>query len=244
MGLRYVKGLGVRHQRAFMAARRQGPFRDAQDFARRTRFDKGALTRLAEAGAFECFGEHRRDSLWAMLGATDEMPLDLGATSQLPELAAPGEVTRVAWDHDTSGHSASEHILVPLREALRARGLPTAAEVNAMPHDATVDFAALAICRQQPGTASGVTFMTMEDESGFVNLVIWQQVLERYRTPVKTLAFLGVSGRIQSQDGVVHIVAKRFWKPPALQLSDPDASNQDPLITSKRAPRRGESATC
>jgi error-prone DNA polymerase len=79
-------------------------------------------------------------------------------------------------------------------------------------------FAGIVICRQRPSTASGVLFMTLEDETGFVNLVVWPSVYEQYRLLVRTSSFLGVTGQVQQQEGVVHLVAERFWAPQGLQV--------------------------
>ena len=76
-----------------------------------------------------------------------------------------------------------------------------------------VRYAGIVICRQRPGTASGVVFMTLEDETGFVNVVIWSRVFEQHALIIKTTNFLGVTGRLQIQDGVVHVVADSFWTP-------------------------------
>ena len=76
-----------------------------------------------------------------------------------------------------------------------------------------VDYAGMVICRQQPQTAGGVVFMTLEDETGFANLVIWQAVFKRYEVIAKTASFLGVTGTIQNQRGVTHLIARRLWSP-------------------------------
>ena len=77
-----------------------------------------------------------------------------------------------------------------------------------------VRYAGMVICRQRPGTASGVVFLTLEDESGFVNVVIWSRVYEEHAVLIKTRSFLGVTGKLQVQDGVTHLVAESFWRPP------------------------------
>jgi error-prone DNA polymerase len=76
-----------------------------------------------------------------------------------------------------------------------------------------VRYAGLAICRQRPGTASGVVFMTLEDETGFVNVVVWSRVFEKHAVLIKTTSFLGVTGKLQVQDGVTHLIAETFWIP-------------------------------
>ena len=90
----------------------------------------------------------------------------------------------------------------------------------------SVRYAGLVICRQRPGTASGVVFMTLEDETGFVNVVIWSQVFEEYVTLIKTASFLGVSGKLQVQDGVTHVIARSFWIPP-LRLRPASGGSHD-----------------
>jgi error-prone DNA polymerase len=82
-----------------------------------------------------------------------------------------------------------------------------------MQDGAKVRYAGLVICRQRPGTAGGVVFMTLEDETGFVNVVIWESVFQRYSVLAKTVSFLGISGKLQVEDGVVHLVAERLWEP-------------------------------
>ena len=82
-----------------------------------------------------------------------------------------------------------------------------------MPHGCRVEYAGIVICRQRPKTAKGVIFMTLEDETGFVNVILWRDVYEKFRIEVKTLSFMGVSGRLQNESNVVHIVAESIWQP-------------------------------
>jgi error-prone DNA polymerase len=111
-----------------------------------------------------------------------------------------------------------------MRAALREAGLPDARGVLAMRDGARVRYAGIVICRQTPGTASGVTFMTLEDESGFVNLVIWPSVMEAFARLVRTAVFLGVAGRIQRQHDIVHVIAREFWQP---RLAVPDVAGRN-----------------
>ena len=110
-------------------------------------------------------------------------------------------------------HATRGHPLGPLRVQLRALGLPTARRVSRLPDGCATRYAGIAICRQRPGTAKDVTFMTLEDETGFVNLVIWSRIYERFRPLVRTLSFMGVSGRIQAEKGVVHLIVDSVWRP-------------------------------
>jgi len=91
--------------------------------------------------------------------------------------------------------------------------LPDARRLSYMKHKATVRYAGMVICRQRPSTASGVVFMTLEDETGFVNLVCWKDVFARHEVMAKTSPFLGVTGELQIQDGVTHLIVKNMWRP-------------------------------
>jgi error-prone DNA polymerase len=215
MGLRYVKGLGEDDGRRLTAARAERPFAELQDFARRTGLDAGTLVALARAGAFEGLGIARREALWQVraLARRHNMTLPVEVVETLPQFDGLGALEVIAWDYDASSHSVRGHPLEPLRSHLTAAGLPDAQTVAGMNDGKTVRYAGLVICRQTPGTASGVTFMTLEDETGFVNLVVWPRVFEQYARLAKSVSLLGVTGRLQKQQGVVHIVVRKMWKP-------------------------------
>jgi error-prone DNA polymerase len=215
MGLRYVKGLGEADWKRIGDARVEGEFTSIEDFVRRTRLNEGALQALAEAGAFEGFGLARRSALWDVRGLRREASktLPLVSTEVRPEFAGLDEFETIAWDYHASSHSTRGHPLGPLREALRAQGLPDAKTVSKMKHGKRVRYAGMVICRQRPGTASGVTFMTLEDETGFVNVVLWTRIFEAYTVLAKTAAFLGVTGKLETSSGVVHIIADKLWTP-------------------------------
>jgi error-prone DNA polymerase len=132
----------------------------------------------------------------------------------------------IGWDYIASSHSTRGHPLGPLRPQLDAMGLPTARAVSSMRHGRRIRYAGMVICRQRPSTASGVTFMTLEDETGFVNLVIWKDVFKRHEVLAKTAAFLGISGEIQAKDGVTHLIAKELWTP-RLDLHPQSAGSRD-----------------
>ena len=216
MGLRYVKGLGESDWDRIEKARQGSPFAtmSMEDFSKRTRLDEKALTALAEAGAFQGFEATRRSALWKARGLRKEDPdtfLSVPETDvSFPELDA---FEIIAWDYDASSHSTHGHPLAPLREVLKAQKLPDAKTVARMRNGRRVRFAGLVICRQRPGTASGVTFMTLEDETGFVNLVVWPKKFQEYAVLAKTTPFLGATGKVQSEQSVVHIVVDELWKP-------------------------------
>lgn len=229
VGLRFVKGLGSREQQRLEAACREGAFVSLEDFVRRAGLDERRLCALAESGAFEGFGLDRRSALWQVqqLVRAQAVSLPFGGAQAArsrgedsPIFRGLSALEQLAWDHRTSRHSTRGHLLEPLRGQLRARGLPDAASVARIRHGRRVRYAGIVICRQRPGTARGVTFITLEDETGFVNLVIWADVYERQRTLARTEPFLGVSGRVQSEHGIIHVVVERLWRPD-VPLLDP-----------------------
>ena len=229
MGLRYVKSLSEeRDWRRVAAARAERPFASLADFSRRTRLDERVLRRLAEAGAFAPFEGRRRAALWQAqgLGPAAEAPLPVAPGDPLPDFDPLDDFQAIDWDYRFSAHSTRGHPLAPLREALAAQDLPDARTVAGMPDGGRVRYAGLVICRQRPGTASGVTFMTLEDETGFVNIVIWKQVFDDHAVLVRTASFLGVSGKLQSESGVVHLVADALWAP-EIRTRPPTAGSRD-----------------
>ena len=236
IGMRYVKGLREADWQRIDNARRAGPFRSVSDFASRTGLRQDVLDRLAEAGALSSRSPRRRQALWQVRGvhaaggdaargrpgpgARMQGPHEAGRDAlplETPEAPVPFEplsdLESIVWDYRTTGHSPRGHPLTHLRRQLAALGLPDAAAVQRMPHGSRVDYAGIVICRQRPKTAKGVIFMTLEDETGFVNVILWRDVYERFRIATKTLSFMGVSGPLQSESTVVHLVAESIWRP-------------------------------
>ena len=229
MGLRYVKSLSEeRDWQRIEAARTERPFASLEDFVRRTGLDERMVRRLAEAGAFARFEGERRSALWEALDLC-RMPassLPLAPREPRPDFEPLGEFETIAWDYRFSAHSARGHPLAPLRDALTSRKLPDARTVAAMPDGRRVRYAGIVICRQRPATSSGVTFMTLEDETGFVNVVVWKRVFDDHAVLARTASFLGVTGKLQSESGVVHIVADALW-PPEIAARPPTAGSRD-----------------
>lgn len=215
MGLRYVKGLGTDEGRRIEEAAALRPFESLDDLAKRSRLGEKALKQLAEAGAFDDFHGDRRSALWNVLevaGAKDQtLPMQVSEDS--PTFDTLSDFETIAWDYRTSHHSARGHPLEPLRDAMRGKGLPDARAINEMTDGRRVHYAGIVICRQRPSTAGGVVFMTLEDETGFVNLVIWESVFQQFHLIAKTTSFLGVTGKLQAQQGIVHVIAERLWVP-------------------------------
>jgi error-prone DNA polymerase len=215
MGLRYVKGMGEADWKMISEARHAAPFTSLGDFVRRAKLDENALGLLAEAGAFDGLAVDRRQALWELrrLARARNESLPLTIRECAPEFEPLTSFEEVSWDYRLTAHSPRRHPLEPLRASLAAQALPDARTVAQMPHGRRIDYAGLVICRQRPGTAGGVVFMTLEDETGFVNVVVWESVFQRYALLAKTVSFLGVTGALQVEDNVIHLVAEQLWKP-------------------------------
>ena len=216
MGLRYVKSMHQAQWERIDRARKERRFTSPRDLVERTGLGQGILARLAEAGALAGFDGNRRTALWNVRGLarTPAVPLGLKTDEARPRFDELDAFETIGWDYGATGHSPRGHPLEPLRGELRARKLPDATSVRALPDGRRVRYAGLVICRQRPGTASGVVFMTLEDETGFVNVVVWSRVFERYAVLIKTSNFLGVTGKLQVKEGVTHVIAETFWHPP------------------------------
>jgi error-prone DNA polymerase len=228
MGLRYVKGLRERDWEKIDSARRRTPFDTLENFVRRSGLDEGVLSTLAECGAFESLGVDRRRALWNIrtLSRTRYESLSLNDRERSFHFDSLTDFEEVKWDYRTTAHSPRRHPLEPMRASLADQGLPDARTVSSMKNGVNIRYAGLVICRQRPGTAGGVVFMTLEDETGFVNIVVWESIFQRYSVLAKTVSFLGITGKLQVEDGVVHLVAKELWKP-SLELQPTGAPSRN-----------------
>ena len=213
MGFRYVKGVGTRERELLAFVPR--PVRSIEDFAKHSRLPLRALLMLAEAGAFDSLGVTRREALWraraACPGARDSMRSEPGGDT--PMLRSLNVAEQVLWDYRVTDHSPRGHPVEPLRDWLAQRGIVDSNMLRGTPHGRRVDCVGLVICRQRPGTATGVVFLTLEDEHGFANVVVWNTVFDRYQRVVRTARLLGVRGLVQSIDGVVHLIAEEIYVP-------------------------------
>ncbi|MBA3455626.1 MAG: error-prone DNA polymerase [Deltaproteobacteria bacterium] len=216
MGLRWIKGMQLADGKRIVEARAARGFESVEDFVRRAHVPTRTHTSLAEAGALGELSRERRDALWQVTGwiARQGDAMELGGdVNGQAEFAKLTTLDQIFWDYATSDHSTIGHPLAPMREELRAKGWPDARTLGRGRDGQRVDYVGIVICRQQPGTAAGVVFMTLEDETGFVNLVVWQQVFVEYAHVIKTTSLLGISGRLQVQEGIVHLIAERVWVP-------------------------------
>ncbi len=209
LGWSLVKGLSQRVAETLVSERQSGPFTSYADFVGRTGFSNAMLSRLASADAFRSLGLDRRPALWQSLEPRCSQPLFANlpdeAPPPLPPLSASQEVIH---DYHAQGLSLRGHPFASLRPSLTAKRVVTAVELQTLEADRSYHVAGLVLLRQRPGTAKGVTFMTIEDETGTVNLIVWRHVWERFRRVARHAQALIATGRLQRQDGVIHIVVE------------------------------------
>jgi error-prone DNA polymerase len=212
LGLRLARGFAEAAGRRLTAARAQGRFSDVQELALRAQLDRRELGCLAAAGALEPLAGHRHRSAWNVAGV--EMPLPVipepRIAEGIPLLRSPREGEDVVADYAHTGLTLRRHPIALLRDRLDARGIVPAARLRALAHGAAVRTAGLVITRQRPGSARGVTFVTLEDETGSVNLIVWRDVAERQRRALVGSRLLGVAGELQVEGEVVHVIAHRL----------------------------------
>ena len=212
LGLRMISGLPLAATQQIARVRQHGPFRSVDDFQLRTGLGRGVCQRLARADAFASLGIARRQALWQALPDHDTGPLFQSLTNEerpadLPALTPAMEVTA---DYRTTGLSLRAHPFQFLRPQVAALRAVTAQSLEATPDGQRVKVAGLVLLRQRPGTAKGVTFVTLEDETGQVNLVIWQSVWDRFRRVARSASAMLVTGHVQKADGVIHVVTQRI----------------------------------
>lgn len=210
LGLRMLKGVGRASIRQMLEMRSRMPFADLADFRRRTRFDLDERRALAASGALQAFSEHRREALWRMQDhwAADDLFSDSGMpeeASPLPRMSYP---ERVYADYLYTGATTGRHPMAILRPSLPAH-YRRAVDLQKLPHGKAVTVVGAVICRQRPGTAKGIVFVSLEDETGIANIIVYPKLFEKFQLTVVKEPFLRVLGRLQHQDGVIHIKA---WK--------------------------------
>ena len=213
LGLRLVRRLSEEGARRLIAARAVRSFADITDLAERAALDRRDLEALAASDALAGIAGHRYRAFWQVSGVERALPL-LGADTAVPEgiplLRAPREGHDIVADYGSLGLSLRRHPLALLRKRLEARGIVTTAALWDLPTGRRVTTAGLVITRQRPGSASGVTFVTMEDETGHVNLIVWKRVAEEQRAALIGSRLLEVRGALQREGDVLHVIAQRL----------------------------------
>ena len=212
LGLRMVSGLTEAGAKRLEDARRERPFADVADLARRARLDRRDLEALADAGALASLAGHRHDAVWDVAGV-EKLPalLDGGRFDEpRAELAEPTEGEDVVADYRRLGLTLRRHPVALLRSELAKRRLSTAADILRSPHGRLARTAGIVTGRQRPDTASGVVFVTLEDETGSTNVIVWRDLSDRQRRELLGSRLLAVYGKVEREGEVVHLIAGRL----------------------------------
>ncbi|MDE1894299.1 MAG: error-prone DNA polymerase [Pseudomonadota bacterium] len=228
LGLRQVRGFRQDVAARLSSARAAHAFTDLVDLCTRTGIERRQQELLAEAGALRGLAGHRHRAKWAVAGVEPQLPL-FGRASpaeQAVVLPSPSTAENLRADYARTGLSLGPHPLKLIRPRLRAARYADSRSLRSQPHQSQVRAAGLVTQRQQPQTASGVTFITMEDEHGFINVVVWRHVAERQRRAYLEASLLGVEGQWESVDGVSHLIAERLADMSAL-LGALDSRSRD-----------------
>jgi error-prone DNA polymerase len=218
LGFHRIKGLSEADMNQLVARRGEG-YRSVRDLWLRSGLSRAVIERLADADSFRSIGLDRRAALWAVRAldektAAERLPLFENSSADLldhePAIALPdmpaGE--HVIQDYRTMSHSLKAHPVSFLRGDFAARGIVPTMALDTIPHGRRVTVAGLVLVRQRPGSARGVVFMTIEDETGVANAIIWPSVFGLYRPVVMGARLVGVKGKLQKAGGVIHVVAE------------------------------------
>lgn len=217
IGFRQIKGI-PKEAMDILVARRGAGYDSVRDLWLRTRLARPVIEKLADADCFSSLGLSRREALWAAQAldgeaAVEVLPLFEAAPQEdlqreaemiLPRML-PGE--EVLSDYRSLTFSLKAHPVSFLRQAMQRAGLKSATDLENLSHGAKVEIAGLVLVRQRPGSAKGVIFMTLEDETGTANVIVWPKVFERYRPIVMGARLVALRGRLQKAHGVIHVVA-------------------------------------
>lgn len=216
LGFHLVRELGEVQRRRLEEALRGEPFTDLVDFARRTHLEKEAIENLAVAGAFAPWFASRREAMWA-LRALDEREAR-GALGRLMNVAEPAVTfaplaprQRTAFDLWSTGVTPQSQAVEHFRPELERRRVIPAARLSLMPPNLVCRVGGLVITRQRPGTAKGFVFLTLEDETGLVNVIVRPDVYERYRREVHEASIAIVEGKLQKEGGCIDMIARTIW---------------------------------
>jgi error-prone DNA polymerase len=211
LGFRQVSGLSEETGKAIMAARAQHAFTDVRDLCLRANLDEKARNALAEAGALQSLAGHRHAARWAVAGIERQRPLLPGSPDEAAiVLPAPMAGEDVTADYRMTGLTLGAHPLSLLRERLRRHRVVDSRQLRGLPHGRGAFAAGIVTQRQRPATAKGTIFVTLEDEHGMVNVVVWSHVALRDRKALLGARLMAVRGRWEQVDGVEHLIARRL----------------------------------
>lgn len=212
LGLRQVKGLQPAAGQRIITARHNAGFTSTHDLVSRADLDRRARDALARADALAGLSGHRHNAQWQIAASHvhDDLLTGLEAPEEAVNLSIPSEGADIVADYHNTGLTLRRHPLALLRGQLQATGAMTAAQFAQHSHNQAVHVAGIVTMRQRPGSARGVTFVTLEDETGYVNIIVRGEALAEYRLPVLSARLLRVMGTMQRAGSVTHCVAHRL----------------------------------
>ena len=212
LGLRMVKGLSEAAALRICSARSVSQFRDVDDLLIKAALNRKDLACLAKADALASLAGHRRNALWHTLGVDQPTALLINAkrVESQPDLFPPSEGQDIVADYANTGLTLRRHPLTLLRATLQAKKILSATDLKQIQHGQRIRTAGIVTCRQRPGTASGVTFITLEDETGYSNIVVWRDLADRQRRVLLAARLMCVEGIVERKGEVIHVIAKRL----------------------------------
>jgi error-prone DNA polymerase len=212
LGMREIRGFNESAARRIEEARNVQAFRDVFDLCDRAHLDARERKLLADAGALKGLAGHRHRARWAATGVERSLPLFAGiATTEAEIVLRPPTVEDDVWDdYEKTGQSLGPHPVSFVRSTLRARRCRSSRDASKTEAGTRLRYAGLVLMRQRPATASGVTFLTLEDETGTLNAIVWRDVARRYWRAFREAKLLAIDGVIERNDGVQHLVAERM----------------------------------
>jgi error-prone DNA polymerase len=212
LGLRMAKGLSEESGQSIVTHRCPDGYKSIQQLVEEVGLDRRELGVLASSGALEVLQGHRHRARWAVAGVEQPMPLlaSMDRFEATPMLRKPTEGQDIVADYQSLGLTLGRHPVRLLRHRLDRYRYLQAERLSGLATGAAVNVAGLVITKQRPGTASGVIFVTLEDETGYINLVIWNQVAEQFRRALLNAKLMGVQGELQIEGDVIHVIARRL----------------------------------
>ncbi|MEM9533922.1 MAG: error-prone DNA polymerase, partial [Pseudomonadota bacterium] len=212
LGLRQCKGFPEDAAERLLAARRARPFRDVQDLVTRAQLDRRQQRTLADAGALASLSGNRHQAYWDIAGVEHFPEVLKGSHIDEPaaQLRPPSEVEDMLADYSSQGFSLGRHPVALLRPALSQARVRTIEQVRHTPSDTRLRAGGLVTLRQRPGTASGVTFLTLEDDTGMLNVIVWRDLAEAQRRVLLGATLMVVDGVLECQEGVWHLIAEHL----------------------------------
>ncbi|WP_090371903.1 error-prone DNA polymerase [Nitrosospira sp. Nl5] len=212
LGLNRVKGIGLKAAKRIVKAREMAAFESPADLAKRASINTSEIRALASADALRTLSGHRREALWAAASHIKQSDLmrDAPVRETLPDIASASEAEEISADYASMELTLRRHPLALLRPKLARMNLHSAIELDNYPSGRLVRTTGIVTCRQRPGTASGVVFVTLEDETGIINVVMWNQLVLKQRRELVNSKLLTVYGVWQCESEVKHVIAKRL----------------------------------